>query len=179
MSLLFFRSKDYNGRKDRSGLEFHKTLSKITQSSKKVPWTYAGKDNYLRDGYQVLITNKKVQGYLVADLSTKALGIDEAYVPTTTTTHPGPASRSIFVIKKVEKSDIFGSDDIIRYGQKVRIEMNPYIHRKTLLLSSTPLCPTIYSPVTHKQEASLSTKDVPLHSTWVIDFLDPNYRFEK
>jgi len=73
---------------------------------------------------------------MVADLSTKAHGIDEAYVPTVTTNHPGPISRSIFVIRKTEKSDIFGSDDIIRYGQKVRIEMNPYIHRKTLYLSS-------------------------------------------
>jgi hypothetical protein len=98
----------------------------------------------------VLITNKKVQGYLVADLSTRALGIDEAYVPTTTTTHPGPASRSIFVIKKVDKADMFGSDDIIRYGQKIKIEVNPYLHKKPLVLSSIPLCPTVYSPVTHK-----------------------------
>jgi hypothetical protein len=49
-------------------------------------------------------------------LSTKALGVDEAFIPTVTSTHPGPVSRSIFVIKKVEKSDIFGSDEIIRYG---------------------------------------------------------------
>ena len=116
---------------------------------------------------------------MVADLSTKAHGIDEAYVPTVTTTHPGPQSRSIFVIKKVDQSDIFGSDEIIRYGQKVRIEVNPYLHRKTLYLSSTPLSPTVYSPVSSKQEASLTTKNVPINSTWVIDYLDPNYRFEK
>ena len=134
--VTFFRGKDYNNKKDKSALEFHKTLTKITQSTKKVPWTFAAGDNYLRNGYSVLITNKKLQGYMVADLSTKALGIDEAYVPTVTTTHPGPMSRSIFVIKRVEKSDIFGSDEIIRYGQKVRIEVNPYIHRKTLYLSS-------------------------------------------
>jgi hypothetical protein len=112
-------------------------------------------------------------------LSTKALGVDEAFIPTVTSTHPGPVSRSIFVIKKVEKSDIFGSDEIIRYGQKVRIEVNPHLHRKTLYLSSQPLSPTVYSPVTHKQEASLTTKDVPINSTWIIDYLDPNFRFEK
>lgn len=72
----------------------------------------------------MIITNKKVQGYVVADLSTKALGIDEAYIPTTTTNHPGPVARSIFVIRKAEKADMFGSDDIIRYGQKVKIEVN-------------------------------------------------------
>ena len=87
---------------------------------------------------------------MVADLSTKAQGVDEAYVPSITTNHPGPISRSIFIIKKVEQSDMFGSDEIIRYGQKVRIEVNPHIHRKTLYLSSSPLSPTVYSPVTHK-----------------------------
>jgi len=48
-----------------------------------------------------------------------------------------------------------------------------------LYLSSQPLSPTVYSPVTHKQEASLTTKDVPINSTWIIDYLDPNFRFEK
>ena len=60
MSLFFYRSKDYYDKKDNSALEFHKTLTKVTQSTKKVPWTYAAKDNYLRNGYQVLITNKKL-----------------------------------------------------------------------------------------------------------------------
>jgi len=33
--------------------------------------------------------------------------------------------------------------------------------------------------VSQKQEASLTTKDVPINSTWVIDYIDPNFRFEK
>lgn len=166
-------------RKTNNTLEFNKTLTRVNQQQKKVPWTHAGKDQCLRNGYQVLITNKKVQGYMVADLSTKALGIDEAYIPTTTTQHPGPVSRSIFVIKKAEKSDIFGSDEIIRYGQKVFIEVNPHLHRKSLFLSSVALCPTVYSPVSGKQEASLSTKENTYNNTWIIDYIDPNYRFEK
>lgn len=124
MSLLFFRGIDYNQRKTNQTLDFHKTFSRVTQQSKKVTWTYANKDQSLRDGYHVIITNKKVQSYVVADLSTKALGIDEAYIPTATPNHPGPVARSIFVIRKAEKADMFGSDDIIRYGQKVKIEVN-------------------------------------------------------
>lgn len=124
MSLLFFRGIDYAQRKSNQTLDFHKTFSRVSQQSKKVTWTYASKDQSLRDGYHVIITNKKVQGYVVADLSTKALGIDEAYIPTTTPNHPGPVARSVFVIRKAEKADMFGSDDIIRYGQKVKIEVN-------------------------------------------------------
>ena len=56
---------------------------------------------------------------------------------TTTKENPGPVSRSIFVIKKAEKFDIFGSDNVIRYGQKVIIESNPYAFKKALYLSST------------------------------------------
>lgn len=104
----------------------------MQQSTKKVPWTFAGKDQYLRDGYSVMISNKKIQGYMVADLSTKALGVEEGYVPAVTQTHPGPVTRSIFVIRKAEKADKFGSDEIIRYGQKVKIEVNPYLHKRTL-----------------------------------------------
>jgi hypothetical protein len=70
----------------------------------------------LRYGFSVLITNKKTRGYLVADIGARTNGLEEAYVATTTPNHPGPVSRSIFVIKKAEKVDIFGNDDIVRYG---------------------------------------------------------------
>ena len=112
-----------------------------------MPWTHAADDQYLRDGYSVLVTNKKTQGYMVADVGTRTLAIDEAYMPTITTQHPGPVTRSVFVIKKAEKADVYGSDDIIRYGQKIKIEVNPHLFRKTLWLSSGPLGPNLYSPV--------------------------------
>lgn len=88
----------------------------MQQSFKKVPWSFAGKDQYLRDGYSVVITNKKTHGYLVVDAGKRALGVDEAFVPTVAQQHPGPVTRSVFVIKKAEKADMFGSDEIIRYG---------------------------------------------------------------
>ena len=148
----------------------------MTHSFKKVPWTFAPKeDQLLRDGFSLLITNKKTQGYLVVDLGKRALGLDEAYVPSVTPQHPGPVSRSIFVIKKVDKSE----GDLIRYGDKVKIEVNPYLNRKTLWLSSQPITPTVYSPVTSQHEVSVTSKDSALNNTWVIDYLDPNFRLEK
>jgi len=57
--------------------------------------------------------------------------------------------------------------------------VNPYLHRKPLYLSSQPISPTVYSPVSSRQEASLTTKDVAFNNTWIIDHIDPNYRFEK
>lgn len=70
----------------------------------------------LRYGFNVLITNKKTQGYLVADIGSKTMNLEESYMVNTTPNHPGPVSRSIFVIKKAEEMDIFGNDNIVRYG---------------------------------------------------------------
>jgi len=72
---------------------------------------------------------------------------------------------------------MFGSDNIIRYGQKIKIEANPYLFRKTLFVSSTPLSALAYSPESRKQEASVASND-NYSNTWIVDSLDPNYRFE-
>jgi hypothetical protein len=64
----------------------------------------------------VLITNKKTNGYLVMDIGDKASGLEESYMVTTTAQAPGPITRSVFVIKKEEDRDVFGNDNIIRYG---------------------------------------------------------------
>jgi len=83
----------------------------------------------------------------------------------------------VFVLNKAEKVDIFGSDDIIRYGQKVKIEMSPYMYRKKLYLGSTTQSSQCYSPESRKQEASAHSID-HYNCTWVLETLDPNFRFE-
>ena len=50
------------------------------------------------------------------DIGDKASGLDEAYMVTTTAQEPGPITRSVFVIKKEEASDVYGNDNIIRFG---------------------------------------------------------------
>ena len=122
--------------------------------------------------------NKKTNGHLVIDIGDKVNGVEESYVTTTNTQNVGPITRSVFVIKKTAEADIFGNDGIVRYGQKIYIETNRHLFRKTLWLSSQPLGPNVYSPVTRKQEASFSSKN-NYSGAWVIDYLDPNQRFEK
>lgn len=125
-----------------------------------------------------MLKNKKTNGFLVTDIGERQLGVEEAYSLTTCKENPGPMTRSVFTIHRVEKIDLFGSDDIIRYGQKVKIASNPYIFRKPLYMSSTPLGPQVYSPVSRHQECSMHANETYL-GTWVIDSLDPNDRFER
>ena len=72
---------------------------------------------------------------------------------------------------------MFGSDNIIRYGQKIRIESNPYAFRKPLVLSSTPKSQTNYSPVSRLNEATMHGKSA-YPGVWIIDACDPNFRME-
>lgn len=86
-----------------------------------------------------MMKNKKTNGWLALNTNDKCPGAEERYMCTTTADQGiGPINRAIFQIVRVEESDMFGSDNIVRYGQKIRIESNPYAFRKVLTLSSTP-----------------------------------------
>jgi hypothetical protein len=124
-----------------------------------------------------MLKNKKTEGFLVFNTSDKQVGLPESYILTTTKVNPGPVARSIFVLKRAEKFDIFGSDDIIRYGQKLKIEANPHAFRRPLYLSSTPKGTAVYSPVSRLQEASMNCYD-SYDATWIIEAVDPNDRLE-
>lgn len=96
---------------------------------------------------------------------------------TTTKANPGPVARSIFVLRKADIFDPFGSDDIIRYGSKLKIESSVYAFTKPLKLSSTIKGASLYSPVSRNQEVSMNAQD-SYNSTWIIEAVDPNVRLE-
>ena len=85
-----------------------------------------------------MIQSQKTEGWLVVDCGDKVPNVEEGYSITSTGVgqNPGPMTRSVFKLSRVEDMDIFGSDDVIRYGQKVKIEANQYLFRKKLSLAS-------------------------------------------
>ena len=90
-----------------------------------------------------MLHNKQTNGYLVCDLSDKITSHDEAYACTTTDKPIGPCARSVYVIQKAE--DDGARDNIVRYGQKIRIEANPYILSKPLYLHSCMISPLFFA----------------------------------
>ena len=38
--------------------------------------------------------------------------------------NPGPMTRSVFTLNREDAHDMFGDDEYIRYGQKVRVNSN-------------------------------------------------------
>ncbi len=117
-------------------------MTKYETSYKKVPWSFSA-DGLLRSGDNVMLKNKCTNGWMVMDMGDRVLGVEEGYQLSTCKDNPGPVTRSMFVICRAEKQDIFGgpNDPVIRYGQKVKLMANPYIYRKKLFVSSTPLGP--------------------------------------
>jgi hypothetical protein len=73
-----------------------------------------------------MIQNAQTEGWLTVDVGDKVPNVEEAYCVTSTSRgqNPGPMTRSVYQLTRVEDGDIFGSDQYLRYGQKVRIECN-------------------------------------------------------
>ena len=72
------------------------------------------------------------------DIGKRANNVPEGYQVTSTGEgqNPGPMTRSVFKLTRVDDVDIFGSDEFVRYGQKVKICSNSFIFRKALALQS-------------------------------------------
>ena len=120
-----------------------------------------------------MLHNKQTNGYFVCDLSDKITSHDEAYACTTTDKPIGPCARSVYVITKAE--DDGAKDNVVRYGQKIRIEANPYILGKPLYLHSTMISPLFFARFSRNQEVCLSTKNV-YNTVWRILNNNPNQR---
>lgn len=125
-----------------------------------------------------MLRSKKVGGCLAADLGVRQNNIDESYRLNTSKATQGPVTRNVFQVMRVEKADIFGSDNVIRFGQKVKIQASEHLYKKCLMVGSTPYSMNIFSSVSRLQEASLHACD-SYNTQWVIDSFDPNDRFER
>ena len=84
-------------------------------------------------------------GFLVCDMSDRITTHDEAYA-VTTCEKIGPVARSVYVIQKNESArGAAQTDDVVRYGQEIRIAVNPHIHNKPLYLNSTQISPLAFA----------------------------------
>lgn len=143
------RMKRYIKDKEENKLAVNLTQQKYAKSFKKVPHTYS-EDGKLRFGDKIMILNKKTQGFLVYDMGDKIITHDEAYATTTSKKAKAPSARNIFVLSKAEDDEY--DDDIIRYGQQIRIQANKFMTGKNLYLHSTQITPLCYARFSRNQE---------------------------
>ena len=65
-----------------------------------------------------MLQNAQTEGWVVMDIGDKIPNVGEAYQITCTGRgqNPGPMTRSVFKLTRVEEMDQFGCDEFIRYG---------------------------------------------------------------
>ena len=120
--------KDYLKKKDAEKLSISLTEQKLARSLAKAPLS-CSTDGYLHFNYKIMLLNAKTNGFLVIDVGDRIPCPDEAYAVTTNNKGLGPLTRSVFVVRRVEEKDDF-ADDVVHYGQKIRIQANSYIWPK-------------------------------------------------
>ena len=177
--LVGAQKQNYEAKKASESLPFSTTFAKYVSSYRQVPWSHSP-DGTVDWGQNVMIQNAQTEGWLTMDIGDKIANVDESYMVTSTSKgqNPGPMTRSVYKITRVDQADMFGSDQSVRYGQKVRIEANQYLFRKKLSLSSYNISPTVCAPTSAKQLACMTATKSDANSCWILDHIDPNVRFE-
>jgi len=115
MELNAIKKNDYANKSTNQGHSFNATLSKVQTSYQQVPWTHS-QDGLLHSGDSIRLVNKKTQGQLVCDLGVRQNNVDESYRLHTSQVHQGPVTRNVYNVVRVEAADVFGCDNIIRFG---------------------------------------------------------------
>jgi len=101
------------------------------------------------------VKNLLTNGWLVTDLGDKLTGSEEAYAVTTTTSKIGACARSVLILQKANENE---GDELVRYGQDIRLKMNQFLSSKDLYLASQPKTPSVFARFSRQQEVSLSVK---------------------
>ncbi len=122
-----------------------------------------------------MLLNKCTNGFLAFDMSDRITSSDEAYAVTTTDKESGPCARMVLVLTKAEEDG--APDNVIRYGQKVKLESNPYIYSKKLYLHSQQVSPQSFARFSRHQEVSMIPKNI-YNTVWKIDHAQPQMRLK-
>lgn len=102
-------------------------------------------------------------------MSDRITSNDEAYA-VTTVEGAKACARSIVYLCKADSQPVLGApanDDMIRYGQQVRIQSNDLICNKPLFLSSQPISPLAFARFSRNQEVCLLNKST-YNTVWKI-----------
>lgn len=167
--------KTYIKNKEENKLAVNQTQQKLAKSFKKVPHSYS-EDGLLRFGDKVMCLNKKTEGYLVFDMGDNIITHDEAYANTTSKKANVPSARNIFVLSKAEKDEEY-VDDIIRYGDKIRIQANKFMTGKDFYLHSCQISPLCYARFSRNQEVWMHVKKI-YNTVWIVEDVNPITRKE-
>jgi len=142
-------------------------------------------DGYVHFGDLVMMRNDGCDAYLSGDLQDKDPRPGEVSYALTASLDGNPAARNTFYI---DKADPTQGDDTVRYGEPVKLRINPRLRglardnqgkvvNSPMYIVSTPVSFGNYAKHSHKCEVMLTPKESHL-CVWEIHVADPSQRFE-
>mgnify|MGYP001585751912 FL=1 len=161
-------------------------LAKVKAHKAPVPLTPLAADGLLHLGAAVVIQNAGTDGLLSTDLDDSATIGYMTKFAVTTAKASGPMARNVFVLE----NDGAAPDDIIRYGQRLRIRAHPALSMPAgaaaaapdvasspLYLASMLKSPVSFSKVSRNHEVFL-VQDSGSITNWIFQYANPEFRLE-
>eukprot|EP00916_Digyalum_oweni_P021397 GHVL01035530.1.p1 GENE.GHVL01035530.1~~GHVL01035530.1.p1 ORF type:complete len:288 (-),score=58.13 GHVL01035530.1:396-1259(-) len=167
------RLKDFLNKKEKGELQIDKSRTKRKICNKLCDVSYATDECYIQYGSYFMIAHDLCQGFLCVDPYDKIIK-DETTFAVTVGKNPEPIARNVFLLEKAEETP----DNILRFGQKIRIRINPEIlENGEMYLFSEIVTPMNFSKYSRHQQVVFH----PIKNSgtiWTIAHADCNLRIE-
>lgn len=125
-----------------------KSLQSVSQEYIQASLTFS-RDGYRRFGDHVMFFNGKSEAFLATDVYDKLLNTEQSYnISAVKKIHP--CARSVFILDRADLGDGY-KDNLIHYGQKLRVRINPLLLDKPIYLYSQPASINRHSKVSRLQ----------------------------
>merc|ERR1711959_387245 len=158
---------------------------RMAKALQPVDLTVIRDDGYVHFGDLVMLHSLGTEAFLSGDLQDKDPRPGEVSYALTASPDGDPSARNTFYIDKADPSQ---GDDTVRYGEHVKIRINPRLRglardnqnkvvNSPMFIVSTPVSFGNYAKQSHKCEVMLTPKESHL-CVWEIHVADPSQRFE-
>ncbi|KAJ9447639.1 hypothetical protein DIPPA_27480 [Diplonema papillatum] len=176
--------RDYLRKRDGGNLLSQQIKKKIAHHKIPVELPSAG-DGLLHVGQLVALQNGDTEGLLSVDLDDVLTQPPYKKISVSTRPQAEPCLRNTWLFEKLPHPDDEywaekGEEDVIHYGQKVRVRLNPELagpDQKPYYLTSERVTPSCHSRVTQQQEVALANYGTAALA-WTFLYANPEFRFE-
>ena len=158
---------------------------RMAKALQPVDLTVIRDDGYVHFGDLIMIKSNGTDSFLSGDLQDKDPRPGEVSYALTGSPDGNPSARNTFYVDKADPSQ---GDDTVRYGEPVKLRINPRLRglacdnqgkvvNSPMYIVSTPVSFGNYAKHSHKCEVMLTPKESHL-CMWEIHVADPSQRFE-
>jgi len=172
--------KSYLMKKERGELKCTQAEDRFAHALQPAMLQPKANDGYVHFGDVVMLFNQATDGCLACDPQEP---LTEDTFATTSTWYTEPCSRNTFHIQRWEgrgdkKDAMFDfRDDVVHFGQKILLKVNPALASSGAALASYPRTPTSFSRYSRNLEVVMQRQS-NWAAVWEVQYLDPQFKME-